>query len=80
MAGLSQLITAILSVIEHSKLTREEKNDIRHNLAGFNYVLEDVGTRQTEWREADRNGQKDQKPKRAPKKVKKAVSELGDSG
>jgi hypothetical protein len=50
-------------VIEHSKLSREEKNDVRHNLGAFNYVLKDVGERQTEWRESDRNGQAEQKPK-----------------
>jgi hypothetical protein len=84
MAGLSQLVTAILSVIEHSKLSREEKNDIRYNLSGCNHVLEDVGHRQTAWREADRNGASSQsvesKPKRSPKKVKKVVSGVGGPG
>ena len=80
MAGLSQLVQAILDVIKNSKLTREEQNNIRHNLVGFSYVLEDVGQRQTDWRESDRNGQEDQKPKRALKKAKKAVSGLGDLG
>ena len=76
MAGLSQLNRAILGTIEHSALSREEKDDIRHNLSGFRYILEDVSQRQTEWREADRNGS-EPKPKR-PKKAKKAFSGVGE--